>query len=127
MTLMLASRCTDSATVISAAGELDATNTAELTLYIAAEHPDAARPLVLDLATLTFIDSSGLRILMDAHQRSRRHGSSLHLAAPHERVIRLLELTGLDQLLSTHPTLEQALAAARHTPRMPMTALNLPT
>ncbi|WP_312882669.1 STAS domain-containing protein [Streptosporangium album] len=47
------------------AGELDATNTAALACYVTTVHLDAARPLVLDLTALTFIDSSGLRVLLE--------------------------------------------------------------
>lgn len=67
---------------------------------------------MLGLTALTFIDSSGLRVLLEAHQRAEQHGGSLHLAAPHQRVIRVLQVTGLHRLPATHPTLEQALAGA---------------
>ncbi|MBO3751715.1 STAS domain-containing protein [Streptosporangiaceae bacterium NEAU-GS5] len=101
----------DRGTLINVAGELDATNTAALSLYLGEAHPDAARTLVLDLTELTFIDSTGLRVLLDLHRGAQAHGGSLHLATSQPHVIRVLEITGVDRRLHTHPTLREALAA----------------
>ncbi|WP_157254441.1 STAS domain-containing protein [Nonomuraea typhae] len=109
--LHLIRRPLDGGTLIGVAGELDCTNAAELEAYIIGEHPDAALPLVLHLSAVTFMDSSGLHLLIDLHHRTEAGGGSLHLAAPHERVSRVLQITGTDRLLHTHPTLDQALAA----------------
>ncbi|WP_157246960.1 STAS domain-containing protein [Nonomuraea typhae] len=98
-------------TLIDVAGELDLVTTADLGTFITAVHPDPARPLLLDLAAVTFMDSTGLHLLIDLHQREERCGGSLHLAAPHERVTRVLQITGVHALLNTHPNLQQALAA----------------
>ena len=59
----------------------------------------AGEHVVLDLAGVTFIDSSGLALLVDAHRRITAQDQVLLLGAVPERVQRLLELTGLDQLL----------------------------
>lgn len=61
----------------------------------------AARRIVLDLAHLDFIDSSGLHLLLVAHRRARSRGHALVLAEvpPHAR--RLFRLTGVDADLPT--------------------------
>ncbi|WP_157244946.1 STAS domain-containing protein [Nonomuraea typhae] len=107
----------DGGTLIGVTGELDCATIGDLAAYITQAHPDAARPLILDLAALTFLDSTGLHLLLDLHHYEDRHGGSLHLATPHERVTRVLRITGTDRLLHTYPTLEQALTAARLTAR----------
>jgi anti-sigma B factor antagonist len=48
----------------------------------------AAAPLVLDLARVSFIDSTGVRLLVEA-------GDAAALLAPSQAVSRVLELTGL--------------------------------
>jgi anti-sigma B factor antagonist len=54
--------------------------------------------VILDLAGVTFIDSSGLALLVDAHRRIAAEDQVLLLGEVPARVQRLLELTGLDQL-----------------------------
>ncbi|MFI6299456.1 STAS domain-containing protein [Nonomuraea sp. NPDC050790] len=110
--LHLTSRHLVGGTLIEVTGELDATNTADLSTYLEREHPQPGLPLVLDLTHLTFLDSGGLRLLIDLHQREDQHGAGLHLAAPHRRVTRILWLTGVCQMLHIHATLGQAVTAA---------------
>jgi anti-anti-sigma factor len=55
--------------------------------------------IVLDLTALSFIDSTGLRLLIALHERSRRHGFGLSVVPGDGHVRRTLELTGLDSVL----------------------------
>jgi anti-sigma B factor antagonist len=55
----------------------------------------AAGPLTVDLAGMTFIDASGLRVLAGAAGRARREGSEVVLRDPSPQVLRVLELTRL--------------------------------
>jgi anti-anti-sigma factor len=64
----------------------------------AAEHGGAER-LVLDLAELEFIDSSGIRTLLEAVQRSRRDSDRLVMTRPGRIVERTLRLTGVVEVL----------------------------
>jgi anti-anti-sigma factor len=56
--------------------------------------------VVLDLAELTFMDVSGLRTILDAAREARRNGRSLVIENPMPHIIRLLELTAIDQTLT---------------------------
>ena len=55
--------------------------------------------LVLDLSQLTFMDSTGIRLLITAHARSRTDGDRLMLVRPPARVFRVLTIAGVDELL----------------------------
>lgn len=55
--------------------------------------------LVLDMAMVTFIDSSGLRALLDLKRRLNAQGRRLVLRDAGGPVRRLLELAGMDGLL----------------------------
>jgi anti-sigma B factor antagonist len=64
--------------------------------------------LVLDLTGLTFIDSTGLGVLIWAHGRLAERGARLHLAAPGRQVQRVLQISGLDRRLHLYDTLDEA-------------------
>jgi anti-sigma B factor antagonist len=55
--------------------------------------------VVLDLRGLRFMDVSGLRAILDAARSARRDGRSLVIANPMPHIVRLLELTAIDQSL----------------------------
>jgi anti-anti-sigma factor len=84
------------------AGELDTATAPQLeqTLLEALEQ---ARLVVLDLRGLSFVDSSGLHVLLDATQHARRAGARLVLAGASAELERLVELTGTRALLDMLP------------------------
>jgi STAS domain-containing protein len=49
-------------------------------------------------------------VLIGTQRRATAHGTTLRLAAPHSQVARVLHVTGLDRILSVHPTVAAALA-----------------
>ncbi|UOE19405.1 STAS domain-containing protein [Thermobifida halotolerans] len=73
------------------------------------KHP--GNRIVLDCAGLAFIDSSGLRVLVQSYRNAGEHGCVLLIAAPSERVSRILRVTAIDTRVPVHPTVEEALAA----------------
>jgi anti-sigma B factor antagonist len=83
-------------------GELDiSTSTSlELELQVAEErHPPV---LVLDLSQLRFMGVSGLRAILDAARRARRDGRHFVVTNPVPHILRLFELTAIDQSLELH-------------------------
>ncbi|MFL5893536.1 MAG: STAS domain-containing protein [Thermoleophilaceae bacterium] len=55
--------------------------------------------VVLDLSQLTFIDSSGLEVMLRAARRAQDRGGRLVVARPSVQVRKLLEMTAIDQAL----------------------------
>jgi anti-sigma B factor antagonist len=82
-------------------GELDLAGTGRL--LSAGEHVPDRGTLTLDLSGLSFMDSAGMKVLMNLDRRSRREGWSLTIENPHGQVLRLLELSGFDQRLPITP------------------------
>jgi anti-anti-sigma factor len=82
-------------------GELDEANVAhaEAQLRALGRRPDV-RQLVLDLAQLTFMDSTGIALLMRLERDARRHGHKLLIMEPSEAVRGRLDRTGLLSLLA---------------------------
>ena len=81
--------------VVSLEGELDLATAPQLRerLVVLAEENDP--DIVLDLTHLSFIDSTGLSVLVMALNRSRAAGGSIMLRNPSASVMRILEITGL--------------------------------
>lgn len=86
-------------TRIALAGELDMAATLKLEPVVDGLLAGGTRRLVLDLAELTFIDSTGMSLLVGINERASAAGAELVLLRPREHVGRVLEVTGLDGLL----------------------------
>ena len=83
--------------IVQPYGELDLA-TVE-TLRAALDGVEQIGRLVLDLRGLSFIDSTGLHLLVALHQRARRDGFQLTLVAPAAPSNKVIQLSGLDRTL----------------------------
>ncbi|SRR6266404_2626792 len=70
------------------------------------------KQLVVDLARVTYVDSSGLAVLIEGMQNVEEYGGRFALAGLHETVRSIFELARLDQVFQIFPTVDAALAAA---------------
>ena len=68
---------------------------------------------VVDMTRTRFCDSAGIAALIEAHRRARAAGGQMLLAMSGAAVPRIFELTGVDRVLPSFTSLEEALA---HTP-----------
>lgn len=97
-------RTAGSTPILAITGELDM-NTAELlaqAVDLRLEQGPSA--LTLDLAELAFMDSSGLRLLIELYDRSRRESWELTLVTPRdENATMVLRATGADDALPFQP------------------------
>jgi anti-anti-sigma factor len=122
-------------TVLTLEGELDASNFERLIEEVRSLYERGTRHLLLDLANLTFIASSGLVALHSIVRTMRGEPppdpdagwdalhslgldvssgaaqSEVQLAAPQPAVARVLQRTGLDRLFTVHPDRAAAIAA----------------
>ncbi|MEU8465130.1 STAS domain-containing protein [Streptomyces sp. NPDC029003] len=96
-------------------GELDIATAPHLRTQALALIEQGHRHLILDLGAVTFCDSSGFNALVGILRCAKTVGGSLVLAAVPDRLARLLDLTGLNTLLPTHPTAAHALVAHTRT------------
>jgi len=85
--------------VIPLAGDVDVANGSEVYKRLIELDLRPGALLVLDLRDATFIDSSGIRLILQARQLAERHGAGLVVVRGPERVMRMLELVGLDEQL----------------------------
>ncbi|HEX8236431.1 MAG TPA: STAS domain-containing protein [Abditibacteriaceae bacterium] len=110
MDLRLRSRRTGSATVVEVGGEVELHSANQLRDELLrageAEHPC----VVVDLSRVTFIDSTGLGVLVGALKRVREKGA-LSLVCPQRQVRRVFEITGLTKVFPMFDNLEAAVAS----------------
>ena len=97
--------------VLSVAGELDISSAPRLRGELVDLIHGGAHRLVVDTGGVTFIDSTGLGVLIGALKRVRAAGGELRVVASGEPVIRILRVTGLHRVFSTFATLDEAVAA----------------
>ena len=93
-------RNADDTTVISVSGELDLASSPALEEELERVAQSDAQLVVVDLRSLEFMDSTGLSVLVRAHQRAEENGRRLGLVNGSQQVQRLLTLTGVADRLT---------------------------
>jgi anti-anti-sigma factor len=109
--------------VVAASEEIDITNAAGLrTALLKAARHDAGgdeaggseagghRTFVVDMTRTRFCDSAGIAALVGAHKRAQAEGGRVLLAVSGAAVPRIFELTGIDRIIPSFTSLEEALA-----------------
>ena len=89
-------------TAVVAEGQIDSHTSTALDDALSAVAADGE--VGLDLADVSFIDSSGLRVIVRSHKRHVEGGGRLVIESPSESVVRLLEITGLTSQLQIRST-----------------------
>ena len=97
--------------VVPLSGEIDISATEELAAALERAALRARAGVIADLSGLTFIDASGLAVLVRAHQRSCHLPGGLRLAAAPANMRRLLKVTRLDGYLDVFPTVTAAVCS----------------
>jgi anti-anti-sigma factor len=99
----------DGVRVVTVRGEIDHDVTDAFGQALQAGRETGRPHVVADLSGVTFMDSSGINVLVAAHQQLTDAGGWLRIAAAQEPVLRILRIVGLDAVIPCHPTVEQAL------------------
>ena len=98
------------ATVIAVSGELDLASSPALQEELDRVGASDAQLLIIDLRDLDFMDSTGLSVLVRAHQRIEEQGRQLAMVRGPQQVQRLLSLTGVAERLTLVDSPEELLA-----------------
>jgi anti-anti-sigma factor len=86
--------------VVVVSGELDVASGPALEHELARTDASDTQLVILDLRDLEFIDSTGLSILIKAHQQAEASGRRFAVVRGRSQVQRLLGLTGLEERLT---------------------------
>jgi anti-sigma B factor antagonist len=85
--------------LITVYGEMDLSNAEEFEQLLRQAEASDARQIVVDLSALHFIDSTGIKALFLAAERSRADGNRLAILRGPDEVERAIDLCGLADLL----------------------------
>lgn len=96
--------------VLEVGGEVDAYSAPKLRERIDAIVENGENHLVLDLAGVDFIDSTGLGVLVSGHNKAREAGGRLDLVCNVDRIIKLMRITGLDDVFVIHQSVAEAVS-----------------
>lgn len=80
-------------------GELDLSTVQKVEEELATVEASGEKVVVLDLSGLTFLDSTGLRLMVTADQRAQKDGRRLVIVKGPETVQRVFSITKLDETL----------------------------
>jgi anti-anti-sigma factor len=95
--------------ILVVSGELDVASGPTLEQELASAEASNAQLVILDLRDLEFIDSTGLSIVIKAHQQAEASGRRFAVVRGSSQVQRLLGLTGVEERLTLVDSPEELL------------------
>ncbi len=105
-------RSEDETALVVVSGELDLASGPALEQELTGALASPARVVIVDLRALEFIDSTGISILIKAHQRAQANRRRFVVVKGPSQVQRLLGLTGLEERLTLVDSPEELLPVA---------------
>ena len=112
MDLLVGTRPGPGCTVVEVRGELDMATSVQLQESLRRLVDAGDRHLVVDLAEVGFMDSSGLGALVTVFQTLTDADGWLRLAAVQPTVRRVLSITSVDRAIGVYDSVEEAAADA---------------
>ena len=94
--------------VLAARGEIDVASAPEFRASLSDLIEDGPTILIVDTSDVSFIDSTGLGVLIGAEKQMRNDGRRLRLVVTQPQVTRLLALTGLNEVFTVMSSTDEA-------------------
>ncbi len=92
--------------IVAVSGEVDLATSPELDIAIISALESGTESVVVDLSDVSFMDSSGLGVIVRGLKRCREADKELDLVITNERVLKVFGITGLDQVIPIHASIE---------------------
>ncbi|WP_329243635.1 STAS domain-containing protein [Streptomyces sp. NBC_01478] len=109
--LAMRTRTTPAGPVVELTGELDYDSASQVRELLPGLALQDGQQLVVDLAGVTFCDSSGITALLAARNHALAARAGIALVAVPGHISRIFQMVGLDRVFRTHPTAADAEAA----------------
>ncbi|MBA9003430.1 MULTISPECIES: STAS domain-containing protein [Thermomonospora] len=100
-------------TVVKVTGELDVFSSPRLREKLLDVIDTGPVRLVVDLSDVTFLDSTGLGVLVGIYHRLRARNGTMSFVGANDRVRRVFHVTQLTKIFVLYDDLDEALAAER--------------
>jgi anti-anti-sigma factor len=101
----------DGVTVLSMAGSIDAMTAPKITEFIQGHIARGDIKLVVDMSSVDYTSSAGLRVLLGAIKETRSQSGDLRLTGVQPDVQKVLNLSGFTNILKIFDTLDAAIAS----------------
>lgn len=111
MELSLATRVVAMHTVLEVGGEVDVYTAPKLRERIAELLDSGVSGVVVDLAKVEFMDSTGLGVLVGGLRKARAAGATFGVVCSRESLLKIFRITALDQVLPLYPSVDAATAS----------------
>jgi len=98
-------------------GEIDLHVSPEVAASLRTMIESQPKQVVVDLTKVTYLDSSGLAVLIEGMQNVQKYGGKFGLAGVQEDVKHVFDIARLDQVFEIYPDVDTALAAKQTVPR----------
>jgi anti-sigma B factor antagonist len=112
MELSVGIRLVSAHAVVEVGGEVDVYTAPRLRDRLNEVVGSGQQHLVVDLTKVDFLDSTGLGVLVGAYRRLDRTGGSLVLVCPHEKLLKIFRIAGLESVFKIYRTVPEATAAS---------------
>lgn len=110
-TLILETDNTQSTSVMKVKGRVDSDSAPELETALTKLLNDGRNKIVLNLQSVDFLSSAGLRAIVKAYQGAKKSGGDVRLAAVSKPVEMVLRTVGMMQMLKMYPSDQEAMAS----------------
>lgn len=97
--------------VLVVRGEVDVATAPRLRQALVELANEGRERVIVDLDSVEFLDSTGLGVLVSGLKRFRTMGGDLLLACSQRRILRVLEITGLDRAFEVSDSVSAALGS----------------
>ena len=109
---MVIEALSDDATIfVLAEHRLDSSNASIFQQELESASASATHAVVVDMDSVRYISSAGLRVIMQGVRRMQQQGGCLALCSLSDNVRTVFETSGFDQLIAIHPSRADAVAA----------------
>ncbi|GLW63794.1 anti-sigma-B factor antagonist [Actinomadura rubrobrunea] len=98
-------------TIVTIRGEIDVFTSPRLRETLLDIIDEGRLHLIIDLGEVTFLDSTGLGVLVGIYHRLRGRDGSMAFVGVNDRVRRVFHITQLTKIFVLHRTLDEAIAA----------------
>ena len=101
--------------VIALPGEVDLSNAPAFEQELLSQVGSGVSRVVVDLQETTFFDSTALRVLLIGQRKLEEQGGAMCVVCSDPKILKIFSITGVDEILAFHPTLDQALVPSDET------------
>jgi len=96
--------------VVTLEGEVDVYTASQLKEVLVNTIEGGCANVVVDLDQVSFIDSSGLGVLVGALRRAKERAGSVRLVCARENILKIFRITGLDKVFPVFASVGEASA-----------------